>query len=85
VEATTIPPDEVFSREAEDFIEDDDGDVATQLGVTFDDVECHEPADTDVGTTFTCTAAGSDGATWTFTNQVTGEHAFEIVDAQSGP
>ena len=79
--ATACSPDESdFASEAEDFIGDDDGDVATQLGLTFEDVECQDPANTDNGTTFTCTATGSDGQTYTFTNQITGDKAFEVID-----
>ncbi len=79
--ATACSPDEGdFASEAEDFIGDDDGDVATQLGLTFEDVECQDPTNTDTGTTFTCTATGSDGQTYTFTNEITGDKAFEVID-----
>lgn len=79
--AAACSPDEGdFKSEAEDFIGEDDGDVATQTGMTFEDVECEEPASTEEGSTFTCSATGSDGQSYTFTGEVTGERAFEIVD-----
>jgi hypothetical protein len=78
--AACSPDEGDFASEAEDFIADEDGDVATQLGLTFEDVECQDPANTDTGTTFTCTASGSDGQTYTFTNEITGDKAFEVVD-----
>ena len=59
---TACSPDEGdFSGEAEDFIEDEDDDVAAQLQTTFSDAECEEPADTEVGSTFTCTAVDAEG------------------------
>lgn len=78
---TACSPDENdFADEAADFIDDDEGEVATALNVTFEDVECQEPANTDEGTTFTCTASGSDGNNYSFVNEVTGDRAFEVVD-----
>jgi hypothetical protein len=80
VTAACSPDEGDFASEAEDFIGDDDGEVATQLGLTFEDVECQDPANTDTGTTFTCTATGSDGQSYTFTNQITGDKSFEVTD-----
>jgi hypothetical protein len=79
--AACSPDEGDFASEAEDFIGDDDGDVATTLGVTFEDIECQDPANTDVGMTFTCTATGSDGQTYTFTNEVSGDKEFKVIDA----
>jgi hypothetical protein len=79
--AAGCSPDEGdFASEAESFIDDDDGDVAALTGLTFDDVTCEEPADTETGTTFTCSATASDGDSYTFTNTIMGENEFEIVD-----
>ena len=51
-----------FQSEAEDFIEDEDGELASQLQSTFTDAQCAEPESTEVGTTYTCTATDADGA-----------------------
>ena len=52
-----------FPDAAKGFIQDDDGELAQVTGRTYDDATCTEPANTDVGTEFTCTAVGSDGVT----------------------
>jgi hypothetical protein len=67
-----------FASEAEGFIEEDDGDVATQLGQTFSDAACEEPASTDTNTTFACTAVGADGVTYDFLATISGENEFTI-------
>lgn len=74
------PDEENFKDSAEDFIEDEDGDVATQTGITFAEAACDEPASTDEGSTFTCTATGSDGTSYIFTAEITGEREFTIQD-----
>ena len=80
VGVTACSPDETdFASSAEDFIQDDDEDVATELGMTFDDADCEEPASTDVGATFACTATGSDGAAYTFTAEIDGDNSFRIT------
>jgi hypothetical protein len=75
-----------FKDEAEAFIEDDEEDVAQQSGLTFDDAACEEPPSKDVGSTFTCTAVGSDGTSYTFTAEITGEREFQLtsVDVAAG-
>ena len=77
--AACSPDESDFANEAEDFIGDEDGQVATQTGMTFSDVDCQDPENTDSGTSFTCTATGSDGQTYLFTNQITGEREFQVV------
>ena len=67
-----------FKDEAEGFIEDDDGQVAQQLSLTFDNASCEEPSNKDVGTTYSCTAVGSDGQTYSFTATITGENEFQL-------
>jgi hypothetical protein len=85
VGVTACSPDETdFADSAEDFIEDDDEDVATELGMTFDDAECDEPASTEVGATFTCTASGSDGNSYTFTAEIDGDNSFRITSFEQG-
>lgn len=75
-----------FKSSAENFLEEDDGDVATQLGLTFEDASCVEPPNTDTGAEFTCTATGSDDVEYTFSAVVRGDKQFEItgVDPQPG-
>lgn len=73
-----------FSSEAESFIEEEDGDVATQTGMTFTDAACDEPASTDVDSTFACTAVGSDGATFEFLATITGDNEFTISAGAPG-
>lgn len=67
-----------FRASAEDFIEQDDGDVAEALSVTFADASCEEPPNEAVGTVFTCTAVGSDGQTYSFQVEITSETQFTI-------
>lgn len=72
-----------FSSDAEKLIdEDDDGDLARQLGVDFDDTVCTDPVDTKRDTTFTCTSTGDDGNRWMFTATITGGTDYTITDAQ---
>lgn len=80
--AACSPDESDFASEAESFIGDEDGDVASSVGLTFEDVECEEPASTETGAMFTCTATGSDGASYVFTNEITGDNEFEVVDMQ---
>ena len=70
-----------FKSEAEDFIEEEDGDLQAQIGVTFSDASCEEPASTDEGSTFACTATASDGQPWDFRAEITGENEFSVSGA----
>jgi hypothetical protein len=71
-----------FSNNAEQLIDDDkEGDLAAALGVDFDSAECAEPAGTDTGTSFECTATGDDGNTWMFTATITGDRDYLIEEA----
>ena len=67
-----------FQSEAEDFIEDEDGELAAQLQSTFTDAECAEPASTEVGTTYTCTATDANGATVEFVAEIAGETSILV-------
>jgi len=72
-----------FAGNAEQLIDDDkDDQLSRVLDVDFDDAECTEPADTDTGTTFQCTATGDDGNTWQFTATITGSRDYQITDAR---
>lgn len=67
-----------FKNEAEDFIEDDDGELAAEMQNTFTEAECAEPASTDVGTTYTCTATDASGATVEFLAEIAGETSIRV-------
>ena len=67
-----------FRSDAEGFIEDDGGAVESQIGVALDQASCEEPASTDVGATFACTAVGDDGTTYKFTVEITGENTYQV-------
>jgi hypothetical protein len=67
-----------FKNDAEGFIEDDDGEVETQVGVALSDATCDDPASTDVGTQFACTAVGDDGTTYDFTVEITGDNSYQV-------
>ncbi len=74
-----------FEESAENFLEDDDEEVATALGLTFDDASCQEPVDKEVGTTFTCTAVASDGVTYTFVGEITSRDQFTLSPSSPPP
>jgi hypothetical protein len=67
-----------FKSDAEDFIEDDDGEVESQLGVALSDASCEDPPSSDAGTTFACTAVGEDGTVYDFTVEITGDNSYEV-------
>jgi hypothetical protein len=76
--AACSPDSTDFKSEGEDFIEDDDGDVATNTGFTFDEADCEKPENTDEGTTYTCTAVDNEADTWDFTVEITGERELTV-------
>jgi hypothetical protein len=76
--AACSPDEGDFKNDAEGFIEDDDGEVEGQLGVALSDATCDDPASSDVGTTFTCTAVGDDGTTYDFTVEITGDNSYQV-------
>ena len=67
-----------FQSEAEDFIEDEDGELASQLQSTFTDAQCAEPESTEVGTTYTCTAVDANGAAAEFVAEIAGETSILV-------
>ena len=77
--AAACSPDEGdFKNDAEGFIEEDDGQVESQVGVALADATCEDPASTDTGTTFACTAVGDDGTTYDFTVEITGDNEYQV-------
>jgi hypothetical protein len=79
VGAAACSPDEGdFKNDAEGFIEDDDGEVESQVGVALSDAACDDPASTDTGTTFNCTAVGDDGKTYEFSVEITGDNSYQV-------
>jgi hypothetical protein len=66
-----------FKDQAAKFIEGDT--VAEQAGQKFTDAECVEPASTDTGETFTCSATGDDGVVWDFDLEITGDNEFTVT------
>jgi Domain of unknown function (DUF4333) len=76
--AACSPDEGDFKEDAEGFIDEDEGDVESQLGVALSDASCDEPESSDVGATFNCTAAGDDGTTYQFTVEITGDNSYEV-------
>jgi hypothetical protein len=67
-----------FKKEGEKFLESDE--VAENVGYSFTDADCEEPANTDEGTTYRCTAVDNEGDTWEFTVEITGDNELTVVD-----
>jgi hypothetical protein len=75
-----------FKSEAEKFIESDEFAENPDVGMVVTDVECIEPASTDINTAFTCTGTGPDGAPITLDATITGEHAISVgLPSAPGP
>ena len=66
-----------FQSQTEDFIESDE--VESQVGGAVSDASCEEPESTDVGTTYTCTAAVEGIGDITFVSTITADDAFEVA------
>lgn len=71
--AACSPDSKDFQSEGEDFIEDDDGQLARSVGYTFEDADCDKPRNTEVGTTYSCTAVDNEGDDWDFLVEITGK------------
>ena len=70
-----------FQEQGEQFIEGDE--VRERFGmVRMSDAQCEEPANTDKDTQYTCTATGSDGASWQFTIEVAGSKALRVISGE---
>jgi hypothetical protein len=76
--AACSPDSGDFKKDAEDFIDDDDGDVEQQIGTALSDATCEDPASSDKGTTFNCTAVGENGTTYAFFVEITGDNSYEV-------
>jgi hypothetical protein len=76
--AACSPDSKDFKSEGEDFIEEEDGQLASNLGYTFSDAECDKPANTDTGTIYDCTAVDDEGDTWDFSVEITGDRELTV-------
>ncbi len=77
--AAACSPDESdFKDDAQGFIEDDDGEVESQVGLALSDASCEDPPSTEEGTTFACTAVGDNGTTYDFTVEITGDNEYRV-------
>jgi hypothetical protein len=47
--------------------------VTDVAGIEFSDASCEDPASTDVGTVFTCTASGPNGESYSFDVEISAE------------
>ncbi|MEP1123693.1 MAG: hypothetical protein ABJH68_07370 [Ilumatobacter sp.] len=65
-----------FKSQTEDFIESDE--VEAQIEGEVTDATCEEPANTDVGTTYTCTGQVEGIGEVTFVSTITAEDEFEV-------
>lgn len=65
-----------FKKQTADFINGKS--VAEQAGQDFSAASCEEPGSTSVGTTYTCTATGADGATYSFDVEITSKNGFTV-------
>ncbi|MGI9031269.1 MAG: hypothetical protein ACR2HP_15000 [Ilumatobacteraceae bacterium] len=71
-----------FPDSAEDVIEDDDRTAENFEGRTFDDAQCEEPPNNEIGTRFNCTATDANGIAVTFVATITEDDAFTISAPQ---
>lgn len=67
-----------FRTQTERFIESRD--MRDAQGHTFSSASCEEPSDTQVGSTFTCTALDEDRRDWTFTVVITEDQGVLVSD-----
>ncbi len=76
------PSTKDYADQAVSFIE---GDMArnTQLnGLTFTAAQCEEPASTNAGTEFACTAMGSDGQQRALPVKIVDRNSIQVTDLQ---
>lgn len=75
--ACTTGPDD-YKNQTEDYIEED-SDMEQLLGADAEitDAECEEPADTEIGTRYACTAL-VDGVETVFEAEIENENAFVV-------
>jgi hypothetical protein len=67
-----------FASEAENYIESRGFSEEAGL-LRYSEVECEEPASTDVDTRYTCTATAEDGTRWLFEVEITGDEALKVI------
>ncbi len=65
-----------FKREAERLIESDN---ASRLPMDYDAASCEPPTSMETGTTFSCSAVGTDGASYSFETKITGGRKFVVT------
>ena len=65
-----------FKREAERLIESDN---ASRLPMDYDAASCEPPVSLETGTTFNCSAVGSDGTSYAFQTKITGGRKFVVT------
>lgn len=68
-----------YANRGEEFIAEGLDGQAERAGITFTGPQCDDPPTTTTGTTFTCTAQGSDTTAYTFTVTIIGRNRMELV------
>jgi len=68
-----------YKDQTQDFL-NDDSQVETAAGGDVSDAECEEPENTDVGTTYQCTAEVEGVGTATFDVEINAEDSFLVTD-----
>jgi len=68
-----------YKDQTEDFL-NDDSQVSTAVGGEVSDASCEEPENTDVGTTYSCTAEVEGLGTATFDVEINAEDSFLVTD-----
>ena len=69
---------DAYADATEDFLEDEDGDVAAEYDQVFREAQCEDPDSTEVGSRYTCTAVGDGDQTWIFDVEIDGEDSFVV-------
>jgi len=68
-----------YKDQTEDFL-NDDAQVETAVGGDVSEAECEEPEDTNVGTTYQCTAEVEALGTATFDVEINDEDSFLVTE-----
>lgn len=68
-----------YKDQTQDFLNDDSS-VSAAVGGEISDASCVEPDNTDVGTTYTCTAEVEGAGTVTFDVRINAEDSFLVED-----
>ncbi len=75
------PESRDFKREAERLIESDN---ATRLPMDYNEASCEVPKLLETGTTFKCSAVGTDGQSYAFETKITGSRKFVVTFTGAG-